>query len=366
MRRALLALVSFLVVAGILLTVFSKIAPQGVETYLEKALGKEVRLGRFAYRFPLDIELHDLSIIEKNQFSGEISLQAERLRLGFYPRSFLMRGFFLTHVDLIRPRVVIRKYDNRFFHVFSDLPAEPRLVAVRSLRLIEGAIKWIDYDISKEGFVIEAHELNAEVENMDARDPKRPASYSMAGWISQGRRQQAAEFNLEGRTALSNGNTSLSLACEEVWLPHFRPYYEKLTSAQIEDGFLHMTSTTELEEGHWGTHARLTLRRLRFSGFEPGEQLWGVDADSVLNLIRIGEGVLPLDLAIETSLDRPDLSVAGVLKDSLQRSMRTLLVASVQTAVEETVTSASDTSEGDTGKDETQTSTDKVQKVLEW
>jgi len=134
----------------------------------------------------------------------------------------------------------------------------------------------------------------------------------------------------------------------------------------MEDGFAKIELTVNVKNDALVSHWAATFRRLRFSGFEAGHKLFGISAESVLNLIQSQGGTLQLDDVVEADLNEFLESPAEPLRNSIARALKDYVGVSVQNLVEETIDEAMDRELQSVALEEEFKEEESFQKVLEF
>ena len=128
-----------------------------------------------------------------------------------------------------------------------------------------------------------------------------------------------------------------ALDVDEVWLPFYAPYYQKVTSSQINDGVLSIKSQTAIRNLNWTTNAQAELRRLQFSQLESGNEIMGFDAQSILDILRNNQGNIQLSLMIRYNMNDPSMNFERALRRSLQDSIKATFLSNIHTVVSNTI-----------------------------
>ena len=81
-------------------------------------------------------------------------------------------------------------------------------------------------------------------------------------------------------------------------------------------------STTHIQNLDWTTNARVAIKDLAFGEFEPGGQLFGFDAQAIVDILRNQAGQITLDLILRWDLKDPDMTFKTVLRKSIERSIK--------------------------------------------
>jgi len=348
------------VLSVIALSVFARKAPGYVVSSLEEALDKDISVGDVQYQFPLSFEVGQLSINERGEFKGENSFYAENVSVSLRPYELLKKRIVFDTIVIAEPQLTIRKFRGEMIHAFGQreehrpvlrreaprAPEAPRpearrapaiAVEVKELRISQGAVKLIDYDIDARGFVIVFHNLNARVRNFTSGTPHAPLSYEMDTLLLQGRNVGPARLSGSGWSRLENLDTEMNMRLEGFWLPYFAPYYQKVTPSRIQDGVVDVQSTTVIRDLDWTTNARVNIRRLLFEQYESDNQILGFDAMSIVEILQDNAGRIALDLIIRWNMKDPNVTFEDALKRSIRHSVKSTFELNIDRVVGKTL-----------------------------
>lgn len=348
------AAVGFLVVAGLL-----RQSPKYLVPPLERALGKKVALEAIGYRFPSHFEIRKFAILEKAPFEGETSFQVKVLAFDIDLAALFAKRVVISRVDIKEPVIIVRQAGGRVTHPLSEAAAgggkpaapapapqdarrtsakgaKPPLVISR-LVIRDGILRWIDFDIVREGFVMEFRRIAAEGTNLDFGGTGGRIHYTIDAEMNQTRDGAPAKLTGRGWTDSATLDTEAGLTIEGVEPPYFAPYYRKVTPAVISGGTLSTQSTTVIQNMEWTTNARLDVRNLEFSQLEPGGLLFGFDAVPLLEILKSQSGNIRLDIIARWNLADPGITFEKVLRKSIERSIKATFLNNIQTVVENTL-----------------------------
>lgn len=325
---------------------------------LEKELGKEVTLEGVRYQFPSGLHVRRLAIIEKGAFEGESSFFVEDARITLDLAALLGREVRITEIHIDGPQMIIRKMGGRVSHAFTpaeavipqDKPAEDALVAegakagaepvlfsIDHLVIRNGILKWIDYDVVREGFAVQVQEIRADVKGLTLKTRNQRTYYEFEAGIVQGRDRRAAKVGVRGWTSALNADTDAVVDVEGLWLPFFAPYYQLVTPATLQDGTLDLKATALVLNRNLEVNARAEVANPVFASFEPDGGLFGIDAASVIDLLKNRSGRVPLDIVVRWNMADPGMTFERVLRKSISDSLRATFFSNIQNVVENTL-----------------------------
>jgi hypothetical protein len=394
LKKILVSLVILLVVLSCAAVLALRKTPVMLETLLERELQKDVVLEGVSYRFPLNLSIEKFSILEKGPFKGEASFYAENMIFDVNLAAFLSRQILINEIRLKKPTLIVRKLRRDVVHAFSS--PKPSTVGskkssvptgetkkkggaafslkIASIIIDEGVLKWIDYDISDEGFVLQVQNISSKIQNFTFPPTQQPVDYDLEARVVQGRQHSPATLSLKGWTQIDDLETRANGSLKELWIPYFEPYYRKVTSARVRDGLLDVTSTHKIENRDLTSNSRADIRRLSFDAFEQDNEIFGMDAELLLNLLKNQSGGLTLDLVIRWDMKDPQSNFKSVLRKSISHSLQSTLVNNFQNIVGNTLDKLSDKLSDklesqaggqETGKPNWKGLLDKIQEVIE-
>lgn len=345
----LLVLLAVLVGLGFLL----RKAPSLAVTAIERQLGKDVQLQGLRYHFPSGFEIRKLAVVEKGTFNGEQSFYVENVSLQLNLPALLAKKIVITSLDIKNPQIIIRKLRGRVTHALSpSLPPPPGAAQsappsaapskgqafsflIERMKVREGYLRWIDYDIAQQGFVLEVQRIDADMKDISLDGGK--ISYEIAGEILQGRDHAPAAVNAQGWANPASWDTDTKLNVSELWVPYFEPYYKMVTPSVIDDGIVNVRSGTVVKNKHWSTSAQLDVRQLSFKAFEAGDQIFGIEAPPLLDLLKNRSGAIALNVVIDWNMADPSVPFSQAMRRSLQESIKSTFLNNIGTVVENTL-----------------------------
>jgi uncharacterized protein involved in outer membrane biogenesis len=359
LRKALLLLAILLAAAAAALTVLARRTPELLVAALERGLGKEVTLSGIRWAFPATFEVRELVIAERGAFAGEVSLAVQNARIEVHPAAAFGGRLVLSEIRIDKPQIFIRKLRGRVAHALSAEaapggpaapreagPARPRkagkapALVIGRLSVRGGTLQWIDYDIAREGFVVELGKIDADVRNLAFGAGDARTTYEIAGEITQGRERGPAPVRASGWTRVGSLETDANLTAENLWIPYFAPYAGRVTASRIEDGFLSVQSTTLIRDRDLTSNARLVAKDLVFGATEPGNELFGYDAAAILDILRNQAGHITLDIVVRWDMKDPSATFESVLRRSISHSLKATFFSNIQNVVEKALDKA--------------------------
>ena len=351
MKKFFLLLLMVLALAAAGAAILIRRVPDMVVTVLEKQLGKDVSLADLRYSFPGTLQISKLAIIESGEFKGETSFYVENVTVEINTAALLAHKIALTELTVENPQITIRKYKGKVIHALSmPMPAAgdaspdasgagasseraPVPFSIEKLHVRHGILKWIDYDIAREGFAVVCQNITADVQNLSLDRPDAKMTYELGADIVQVRGRKSAAVEARGWTKLDNIDTDASVSVRGLWLPYFSPYYQTVTSSVLQDGTADIQSSTHILRGQWTTNARLGLTDLAFASFEPDGKLFGFEAAPLIDILRNQAGRITLDLVIEWDMNDKSLTFKQVVRRSIEQSIKRTFLTNLQNVV---------------------------------
>jgi len=360
-RHVVILLIIIMMLIG-LIVVYVRQIPSVLENLLEQGLNKEVRLEGARHHFPLDFEIQKLTIFEKGIFEGEISFYVENIYLKLNPYYLVMGKFVISELNIQSPQITIRKMNNKIVHALSRSEdstvsreveidsqsgqsqkpqgsAERNIfpLTISKIHIRNGFLKWIDFDIAEKGFVIQFKQIEATLQNLSLKKNAGRIKYDVRAMIAQGRNHRSANLEGNGWTHVTTWDTDANFKVNGIWIPYFVPYYKNVTYSQIDRGLMNIQSTTIVKNKNWTTNARASIQDLVFGSYEPGSQLFGFDATTLINILRDQSGRVTLDIIVRWNMRDPNVTFHDVLRKSIRRSLKSTFLSNIQNVVENTI-----------------------------
>ncbi len=323
-------------------------APDILRQALERSLDKKVVVKNIVYHFPRTFELEGLEVHEKGEpFEGDISFYVDRVTLDLSPMAFSQKALIITAMSIEGAEIVIRKFQGRLFHVFSGVieasGQAPRLerrggkivsgvnlpLEIHEITLKDCHFKLADYDAGPGGFVMTFDKINAKIKNAWMPSERRRTSYEISAELLQGRDQRRARVRFSGWTSFDTLDTDAICSMEGAHLPYFRPYYEQVTGALLEDGFADLRAVIKMKQRVLELNVGFELSSLLFSAYEQDNQLFGMKADEVLAFLKDSSGKLRFQIAVQWNTADKSVNLKDVFRRSIERSLRQTLLGSV-------------------------------------
>lgn len=354
-KKVLVILIFALLAAAAVVALAFRRAPALIEAALERQLGKDATLSGVRYHFPLGLEIQKLALVERGEFAGETSFYVENVSLSLDAPALIGGRVLIPYIRIKNPQITIRNYHGRLVHAFSkpesvapsgaapgvgaDSSGSGRKVPLNITRLTieEGYLKWVDYDISPEGFALVCRVAEANLTNLSLERENVRTAYDLKAEIQQTRERAPAQITLSGWTNFMTYDTDARATLKNLWLPYYAPYYARVSSSVIGDGTLDLQSTTRVEAKKVLTNARLDLHSLAFASFEPEGKLFGFEAAPLIEILRTKSGRITLDLVIERDLGDPRETMREAMRRSIEKSIKATFLNNIQTVVENTL-----------------------------
>ncbi len=356
MKKVILILAVVAAAAAAGFFVLARQAPALFVSILEKELGKKVTLEGIRYQFPSGLHVRRLAVIEKGAFEGESSLYVENVDLAINLPALLNREIQITQIQIDNPQIIIRKTGGRISHAFTpsetarpasaapadapqspSKPAEPVAFSIGHLVIKNGIVRWIDYDVVREGFAVQIQEIQADIKDFTLKIRNQRTTYDFEAAVVQGRDRHPARIEAKGWTNALNADTDAAMVVQGLWLPYFAPYYQQVTPATLQDGTLDLKATALVLNRDLEVNAHAEISNPVFTSFEPDGGLFGIDAPSILGLLKNRSGRVPLDIVVRWNMADASMTFERVLRKSIADSLRATFFNNIQNVVENTL-----------------------------
>lgn len=358
MLKKIIFALTLLTVLALLSTAFvARKLPDLAVRNIRQTLGREVAIGSLKVRFPLRLEMDQLTVTENDPFKGEPAFYVERAVASVDAWELLTaRKVRFTDIELTRPKLIFRKTAGKVYHAFRIRPDAARGASgagpgtpgsapaagipplkFEHVKVRDGRLQFMDYDADRKGFVITLLRITGDLKDLALPADGSRLQFDLEAFMDQGRDVPAGRLKLSGhwRRESLEGETSLSL--QGVHLPYFEPYYRQVTPSRISDGELDLVASARSPRGVLAAHSKWTLRRLEFGQAEPGNELLGFDANLIQGILAGDDGILHLDLELEMDLRDRSTPFREVLLQSLRRSIRATFLSNFDSVLKSTV-----------------------------
>ena len=206
MKKILIAIIVLVMAVFFAANMLAQRAPELLKKALERSLNKIVKIRTINYRFPGTFELEGLVISEKDgPFKTEPLISAEHILLDVSPISLSRKALIIDRIDIRDADIVIRKWQNYFYQPFDDAIHQPTEVAatksaaevpagarvpleIRLLKIQNGVLRFMDYDVRSEGFVIALSNTQITVKDLTFPFGPKRTTYTAEGTLPQGPR----------------------------------------------------------------------------------------------------------------------------------------------------------------------------------
>ena len=381
--KKLIILFLFLAVAvAVAFNIASKKAPEMLRRSIERALDKTVKIQNIEFNFPWNFELTGVEIRDNHgAFSGEVCFAVDKIHLAVSPLSLSQKDLIIDRVDVGDATIIIRKRDNRLYHVLSDAmisqpssssgkadgaaPSEKTGLPldIHQFRLTNGNFQFIDYDVSDAGFVITLDKIQASAKDIHLPSKEEKTTYRVDARMPQGRDQKPGEVKISGWTIFSNYETDALLTAGGLHLPYFEPYLGQVTPAKIEDGYLSSRTSIRVDQKDLTANSDLELNGLYFQSYEEGDQLFGLKADEILTFLKDAAGRLKFQIVVQWNIADKSTEKRAVIRKSIEKSLKKTVLGNVGNLLESTLKKIGDHGI-DSGRDDLEGALKKVKELF--
>ena len=330
------------------LSLFAHRAPGLLREALQKSLNKKVNIKSIRYDFPGSFRLEAFEIEEDKPFDGEISFYADRILLQVSPLSLARRELIIDRIEVENAKVFLRHWQGRLTHSLSSVTSKSTVtpsgagtetaaeksaktlpLEIKRFRLTGSEFKYIDLDIQQGGFVIAFDEIKADLRDIRLPPSKLKTRYKIDARLLQGRDERPATLHFEGVTRFADLETDARWDVRQVRLPYFKPYYETVTPALIEQGVLESRAVVRVEQKDLTANINLELSELAFGAYEAENELFGLNANEILSFLKDSSGRLKFQTVLRWNLADRSVRVRDVIRRGIERSLKETVVGSV-------------------------------------
>ncbi|MEI8345459.1 MAG: DUF748 domain-containing protein [Candidatus Omnitrophota bacterium] len=354
--KKLLIVIVILTMAGFLaVNVVAQRAPDLLKKTLESALNKTVKIRTIDYRFPGTFELQGFVISEKEgPFKTEPLISAEHILLDVSPISLSRKSLIIDRIEIRDAHIAIRKWQNYFYqpfdeaiHHIAEVPAPKNIAAapvnakvpleIRLLKIQNGVLRFMDYDVQSEGFVIALTNTQITAKNLTFPFGSKRTTYTAEGTLPQGRDERAAEFRLSGWTVIESLDTDALITVRGVHLPYFKPYYNQVVGAVIDDGYMDARAWLQIGGKRLISNVDFEFSQLLFSQYESEDQLFGLKADEILSFMKDSAGRLKFQIAFDWNMAEKNVRLKDSLRKSFEKSLKKTVLGNVGNIIANTL-----------------------------
>ncbi len=307
----------------------------------------------------------------------------DEVRLNVSPLSLSKRRLIIDRVEVANAAVFVRKTGGKLLHAFSAAVREgaPSKSApageassstttavpleIRHLELKNSEFRFIDFDILTSGYAFTMDQIEADIRNIRLPLSAEPTSYQASARLVQGRDRRPAEFRLKGWTAFLTRDTNASIRVEGLFIPFFEPYYKLITPALIEDGQLNAMTTVTIENKLFTLNSDLEVSSLLFQSYEGNNELFGLNADQMLEVLKDRSGRLKFQIYAEWNMADRSVRPKDILRRSIESSLKRTIFGNVGNILEKTLGKLADKNDPE-AKDKVEQAVNKIKDFLKF
>lgn len=361
------------VVLIILMAVIYFIASVALKPFLLKqlsqGLGRKVETKSASISFPLNLELKDLRIFNKNA-EGEL-LTAKNLKAGVNPFSFFTKKILLNHFILINPRIKLEKNVDGSLNI-SDLvspkPTQPsaaksnKSLLVLKIEVKNGQVDFVDKTIQPLALTTKIDNLNLKITKASFPLASTAANFNTSFDLINLAGQMKGSFVSQGWVNIAQKDISADLKIKDFDVTYFKPYYKGGFSS-IDNGILSFNSDISSKNNDLTAVCKLEINYLSFiQGSQAASTLFGVSVTDLVEHLKDTDGKITMNFTLRGKMDEPQKLLTQATNVVIKSTLQKLVSSQLQRLIEfgEKTTEGAGTV---TGK--TQEKLEDIKKVLE-
>ena len=212
---------------------------------------------------------------------------------------------------------------------YPDIPQLLRKkIVLHSLNVRGGRYVYRDKKISPAGFPIVIEHINASVSKLELPLTILNTPFKVDADIASPDNQKLGEVYAAGWIDFGTKNMDADLEVKDLEITYFTPYYGKFISERkLLSAKVNLVSKLKAEDNNLKIENKFRLSNLVYAQEEPRETQGFPSLDftrNALDLFTNKKGVLDLDFALNTKLDKPSISVEQFKKAILDAALRNL------------------------------------------
>lgn len=381
MKKIIILILFLSVLAAIGLNVLYRKAPALLTSALQSTLHKKVVIESIAVSFPDAFELTGFRILENEPFKDEQAFSAQHIRLNVSLTDLWQRKLVIHKIEVENADIVIRRFNRKISSPLSEVAHESTgsgsskqvsggqsrafSLVIDKFFIKNGHFEWIDYDVESSGFVVLVDQIEANIKNIALPSYGGKTSYKIEGRLIQGRDQKPTPLRLQGWTDLSSLDSRIKAEWEDVFLPYFKPYYSKVTPAEIMDGYFTARSALTIQQKNLKLSSEIEIINLLFGSYEGADQLFGLKAEEILGLLKDRAGKLRFTIEAEWNMADPSVRAKDVIRRSIELSLKQMALSNLGNFVTKALEKVGEKSV-DEGKSKVEKVVDKVKDFLKY
>lgn len=309
---------AIIIIAAVSFIFLIKNANRIAKHELDQFLGKNFSVQEVRVKWN---KVEALNVSYRNP-EGKTVFHTDSLVLSSDFMGLLKKGYNVSSATLINPYLMLEKdKEGTFKNPFpsqkdKDKNKPSSEFRIQKVEIINGSLDYIDDEVSGGPVITEFRNIDIESENIIFPLQDNFTDYRFTAKVSG--KLSAGIIKSEGKIALKTFDMDSRIKADNLDVTHFKPYFEKKSTVNINRGFLDLDMDVKIISGKINAPGRSVLKDLRFESKTGVKgKFLKLPVNAIMAFLKNNRDRIAFDFMLDGDLDDPKFSLSEGVVDKL-------------------------------------------------
>lgn len=327
---------SFFIFQQLLLNVFKGFFAKKIG----EAIGADVKIGAIWIGFPLQINVRNAKILNKDdKFSKRELAKIPSVSFSISPLALLGKRIVLSAVNISSPAIFIQRTSKNEVNIAilkknkAGAPTKPKQLSgdIKSLNIKGAKVEIFDERIAQPAFTFDLDNLNVSITDYPIGDVAYKTGIKFKTTVKA--KNLSSDFSADGWADLKEKDMDASINLSNFNLVAFHPYYKQFVP-NINSGNLDFSAKIISQKNALVADCKLLVRNLSIPEQAGQEQILGVSAKQLLSYIQDSKGEILMEFQIKSEFDNPAKTFTRFKEELTTQALRKAIEKQAQQLIE--------------------------------